>query len=113
MEATNPMSFTKALSKWISGLRYESVPEEAVPWVKTAVLDYFAVALAGCKAEGLQIVRRYVDSQYAKGDATIIGERERMSLEAAALYNGTAGRRRRVRRERPTLERGDRLGVHP
>lgn len=83
------MSFTTTLSKWISGLRYESVPETALPWVKAAVLDYFAVALAGCKAEGLAIVRKYVASQYAKGDATIIGEQERMSEEAAALYNGT------------------------
>ena len=83
------MSFTKTLSKWISELRYESVPEAAVPWVKAAVLDYFAVALAGCKAEGLAILRKYVASQYAKGDATIIGEQERMSGEAAAFYNGT------------------------
>ncbi|MGZ5140058.1 MAG: MmgE/PrpD family protein, partial [Burkholderiales bacterium] len=83
------MSFTKTLSKWIAGLRYANVPEDAVPWVRTAVLDYFAVALAGCKAEGLQIVRRYVATQYAKGDATLIGEHERMSLEGAALYNGT------------------------
>jgi 2-methylcitrate dehydratase PrpD len=83
------MSFTKTLSKWIAGLRYADAPEDAVPWVRTAVLDYFAVALAGCKAEGLKIVRRYVAAQYAKGDATLIGEHERMSLEGAALYNGT------------------------
>jgi 2-methylcitrate dehydratase PrpD len=83
------MSFTKTLSKWIASLRYANVPEDSVPWVRTAVLDYFAVALAGCKAEGLQIVRRYVAAQYAKGDATLIGEKERMSLEGAALYNGT------------------------
>ncbi|MDB5863863.1 MAG: MmgE/PrpD family protein [Betaproteobacteria bacterium] len=83
------MSFTKTLSTWIAGLRYESVPEAALPWVKAAVLDYFAVALAGCKAHDLAIVRKYVAAQYAKGGATIIGEQERMSEEAAAFYNGT------------------------
>lgn len=83
------MGFTKTLSKWISELRYENVPREAIPWVKTAVIDYFAVALAGCIADGLKIVRRHVWSQYAKGAATIIGDHECMSLEAAALYNGT------------------------
>ena len=41
------MSFTKTLSTWVSGLKYEDVPQAAVPWVKAAVLDYFAVALAG------------------------------------------------------------------
>jgi len=83
------MSFTKTLSAWIAGLRYENLPDAAAPWVKAAVLDYFAVALAGCKAEGLAIVRRHVATQYAAGEATMIGERQRMSEEAAALYNGT------------------------
>ena len=57
------MSFTKSISSWISSLRYESVPAAAIPWVKATVLDYFAVALAGCPAEGLKIARRYVWSQ--------------------------------------------------
>jgi 2-methylcitrate dehydratase PrpD len=83
------MSFTRTLSAWIAGLTYESVPDAALPWVKAAVLDYFAVALAGCKAEGLAIVRKHVATQYAAGEATMIGERQRMSEEAAALYNGT------------------------
>ena len=83
------MSFTTTLSKWIAGLRYGDLPSAVTPWVKAAVLDYFAVALAGCKAEGLAILRKYVASQYAGGDATLIGEAERMSPEAAALYNGT------------------------
>jgi 2-methylcitrate dehydratase PrpD len=60
-----------------------------VPWVKAATADYFAVALAGSTAEGLKLVRQHVWSQYAKGPASIIGDTERMSGEAAALYNGT------------------------
>lgn len=83
------VGFTKALSRWIAGLRYEDVPQAAIPWVKAAVLDYFAVALAGCRAEGLKILRRHVWSQYAKGNTTIIGEADHLSAEGAALYNGT------------------------
>ena len=83
------MSFTKTLSRWIVDLRYEHLPIEVVPWVKAAVTDYFAVALAGCPAEGLKIVRRHVWSQYASGQCAIIGDTDRMSAEAAALYNGT------------------------
>jgi 2-methylcitrate dehydratase PrpD len=83
------MTFTKTLAKWICDLRYDSLPREVLPWTKAAVTDYFAVALAGCRAKGLQLVRRHVWSQYAKGDATIIGDTDRMSAEAAALYNGT------------------------
>src|SRR5688572_32745706 len=87
------MSFTKTLSEWISRLRYEHVPQAAVPWVKAAVLDYFAVALAGCRAKDLQILRRYVDSQYASGSTSLIGEKARLSAEGAALYNGTIDRK--------------------
>ncbi len=83
------MSFTKTLSEWIVRSNYEDFPSEVLPWVKAATTDYFAVALAGCPAEGLQLVRRHVWSQYAKGPATIIGDTECMSAEAAALYNGT------------------------
>ena len=83
------MSFTKTLSRWISELRYEGVPPAAVPWVRAAVLDYFAVALAGCKAKDLQILRKYVDAQYAPGSTSLIGEKARLSAEGAALYNGT------------------------
>ena len=82
------MSFTKTLSRWIVDLRYEHLPFEVVPWVKAAVTDYFAVALAGCPAAGLKIVRRHVWSQYAGGECAIIGDTDRMSAEAAALYNG-------------------------
>ena len=83
------MGFTKTLSRWIVDLRYEDLPREVVPWVKAAVTDYFAVALAGCPADGLKLVRQHVWSQYARGPATIIGDSERMSAEAAALFNGT------------------------
>ena len=83
------MSFTKTLSKWISELDYDSVPQAAVPWVRAAVLDYFAVALAGCRAKDLQILRKYIDAQYAPGNTSLIGEKSRMSPEGAAFYNGT------------------------
>jgi len=83
------MGFTKTLSRWIVDLRYQDLPGEVVPWVKAAVTDYFAVALAGCPADGLKLVRQHVWSQYARGPATIIGDSERMSAEAAALFNGT------------------------
>ena len=83
------MSFTKTLSDWVVRTNYENLPPEVLPWVKAATTDYFAVSLAGCPAEGMDIVRRQVWSQYAKGPASIIGDTERMSLEGAALYNGT------------------------
>ena len=67
------MGFTKTLARWIVDLRYADLPREVLPWVKAAVTDYFAVALAGCPAEGLKLVKKHVWSQYATGAATIVG----------------------------------------
>ncbi|MCC6532243.1 MAG: MmgE/PrpD family protein [Burkholderiales bacterium] len=83
------MGFTNTLAAWIAGLRYEQLPAQAVAWTRAAVLDYFAVALAGCRAKDLQILRKYVDAQYAAGNTSLIGEKARLSPEGAALYNGT------------------------
>ena len=66
------MGFTKILARWIVDLRYDDLPAAVVPWVKAAVTDYFAVALAGCPAEGLKIVRKHVWSQYATGTVVAV-----------------------------------------
>lgn len=42
------VGFTKTLAQWIADLGYESLPPEVTLWVKAAVTDYLAVALAGC-----------------------------------------------------------------
>ena len=83
------MGFTKTLSRWIVDLRFEDLPAAVVPWTKAAVTDYFAVALAGCPADGMKIVRKHVWFQYAVGSNTIIGDTAQMSAEAATLFNGT------------------------
>ena len=43
------MGFTRTFADWASGLAYEDLPGEVVPWVKAATLDYLAVCLAGCQ----------------------------------------------------------------
>ncbi|MBI3069424.1 MAG: MmgE/PrpD family protein [Betaproteobacteria bacterium] len=83
------MGFTKTLAQWIAGVEYESLPPEVTPWVKAAVTDYLAVALAGCPSQGIEIVKRHVLAEYARGKGTLIGEPERVSAEGAALFNGT------------------------
>lgn len=45
--------------------------------------------MAGCPAQGMEIVKQHVLAEYARGKATLIGEPERASAEGAALFNGT------------------------
>ena len=67
------MGFTKTLADWAVRTNFDDLPREVLPWVKAATTDYFAVATAGCPAEGLKIFRKQVWSQYAKGPGVIIG----------------------------------------
>jgi 2-methylcitrate dehydratase PrpD len=82
------MGLTRTLAAWAAGLRYEDLPPVAIAWVKAAATDYLAVSLAACPAQGPKIFKRHVISQYARGDATIIGDTVTLSAEAAALLNG-------------------------
>jgi 2-methylcitrate dehydratase PrpD len=83
------MGFSRTLAVWSSDLSFDDLPEAVVPWVKAAVLDFLAVSAAGSQADGVEILNTYVQGQYAKGSATVIGRSNRMSAEAAALLNGT------------------------
>ena len=83
------MGFSRTLAVWSSDLSFDDLPEVVVPWVKAAVLDFLAVSAAGSQADGVEILSTYVQGQYAKGSATVIGQSNRMSAEAAALLNGT------------------------
>lgn len=83
------MGLSKTLADWTSSLKFNDVPSAAIPWVKAAIIDYLAVSAAGCRAPGVDLLIRYVASQYGKGDASIIGHSLRVSPEAAALVNGT------------------------
>jgi 2-methylcitrate dehydratase PrpD len=83
------MEMTREFALWSNNLDYSDIPAEALPWVKAATTDFLAVTLAGCRSPGVDILKRYVLSQYKKGKATIIGHGIQMSPEGAALLNGT------------------------
>jgi 2-methylcitrate dehydratase PrpD len=82
------MEMTGTFALWSNNLDYSDIPAEALPWVKAATIDFLAVTLAGCRSPGVDILKRYVLSQYKKGKATIIGHDIQMSPEAATLLNG-------------------------
>ena len=83
------MPFTTTLARWTSGLRYQDLPSGVLPWVKAAVTDYLAVALAGCPAKGMRIIKDHARREYAPGPCSIIGDSMQLGLEGAALVNGT------------------------
>ncbi len=82
------MSIASELSRRIKAFRYDDLPEEAVTWAKTAILDTVGVTLAGAGEDCVRIVEQVQTP--GPGPCLIFGRTARTSLLDAALINGTA-----------------------
>lgn len=83
---------TKEASEFVSELRYEVVPAEALRIGKRCILDGLGLILAGSLQECTQIVRKYCKDMASATESTIFGkDAVKVSAALAALVNGTAG----------------------
>ena len=75
------------LATFISDASWEQIPDPIRHEIKRSLLNYFAVALAGCNDRTLdQAVRTY--ARFSAGPtATLIGRPERMDMLNAAALN--------------------------
>jgi len=81
---------TAALSDFAAAWRWEDVPQAVRHEACRSLLNYFAVALAGCTDPTLDIAAR-VYGRFRSGDqATVIGRGERSDLLNAAALNAMA-----------------------
>ncbi len=83
---------TKEAGKFVSELRYEDLPPEALRIGKRCILDGLGLILAGSCLRCTGIVRNYCQ-RIAQGEESTILGKEPMKAPAAlaALVNGTAG----------------------
>ena len=80
---------TKALAHFVSGLKYEDLPSEAVTILKMLCLDTIGTALAGTTlGPGCDEVRRVVRDAGGAEECTVIGYGLRAPALTAALANG-------------------------
>ena len=84
------MDVTTSLAKFVSDLRYASIPGKAVETAKIAVRDCLGVALAGSREEDARIAAEIARQERAHEETSVIGQGFRTSALNAALANGTA-----------------------
>jgi 2-methylcitrate dehydratase PrpD len=84
------MDVTARIARFVSELKYQSIPPAAVQTAKTAVRDCLGVALAGSQEEDAKICAQIARQENAKEETTVIGQGFKTSPLNAALANGTA-----------------------
>jgi len=82
--------YTRGLAEFVSGLRYERIPEEVRARLKLLMLDSLGCALFGAGLEWSHILRRTLVAVDTSRGATLWGTDQRLSAPHAALMNGTA-----------------------
>jgi 2-methylcitrate dehydratase PrpD len=82
---------TRELASFLTGLRFEDLPNEAVERTKELFLDWVASALAGKSAQPVRILERFAETMGpGEGPAEILVSRRRTSPLFAALVNGAS-----------------------
>src|SRR5215204_6321797 len=82
---------TRELASFLSGLRFEDLPDEVVERTKELFLDWAASALAGKNARPVRLLERFTETMgSAEGPSEILVSRRRTSPLFAALVNGAA-----------------------
>jgi 2-methylcitrate dehydratase PrpD len=81
---------TEFVARFISELKYESIPREVIERAKRQILDVIGVALAGSTQEVGKISRNFVERTGGTPECTVWGTKLRTSAPQAAFANGIA-----------------------
>ena len=82
------MTVTSACADFVSNLKFEDIPTDAVDWAKWGILDCTGVALAGTATALAQVVHDYLGFLGGNPHARIPGFKLRTSAPEAALAGG-------------------------
>ena len=78
---------TETLARFVVDARWQDIPDTARHEAKRALLNFFAVALAGCRTEPVAMALKVL-AQFSGGrQATVIGRSERIDALSAAFLN--------------------------
>jgi 2-methylcitrate dehydratase PrpD len=78
---------TRALARHTLAVRYEEIPARVVHEAKRALLNYFAVALAGCSDPAVIKTATVLRQFRANNAASVVGRRCRTDILGAAMLN--------------------------
>lgn len=89
-EATTDNPYTRGIAEFVSGLRYEAIPEEVRHRIKLLMLDSLGCALYGADLEWCRIVQDVLSKVDTTRECVVWGTNRKLSAPHAALANGTA-----------------------
>ncbi|MDB5857776.1 MAG: hypothetical protein JWQ76_1465 [Ramlibacter sp.] len=84
------MTVSQTLARFVATATFDDLSEAQVGAAKAAISDTIGCIIAGAATDTGAIVRRVAEASSPDGVATVIGGRRALSLQAAALANGTA-----------------------
>ena len=78
---------TQNLARFVVETGWEDIPEQARHEAKRALLNFFAVAIAGCRTEPVELALKTLAEFSGGKQATIVGRTERIDAVNAAFLN--------------------------
>jgi len=78
---------TPELARFIVDTKWDDLPEKARHEAKRALLNFFAVAIAGCRTQPVELALRTLGEFSGGRQATIVGRPERIDPLTAAFLN--------------------------
>jgi 2-methylcitrate dehydratase PrpD len=81
---------TQELARYIFATRWDDVPGKVRHQAKRSFMNLFAVALAGCRTQPVEIALRSLAEFSGGKQATVIGRTERIDALSAAFLNAAA-----------------------
>ena len=80
---------TKQVAEFVHNNKYNSIPKKVIELGKKHILDGFGLAIAGSVARTGEYLFKHIKQNSAKGKATVIGSKMKVTSSFAALANGT------------------------
>jgi len=81
---------TATLARFVAATGWEDVPSQVRHQAKRSFMNLFAVALAGCRTEPVEMALSSLAEFSGGKQATIIGRSERIDALSAAFLNAAA-----------------------
>lgn len=78
---------TQTLARFVAETRWETLPDPVRHEAKRALLNFFAVAIAGCRTEPVEIALKSLAEFSGGKQATVIGRTDRIDALSAAFLN--------------------------
>src|SRR5262245_8692566 len=81
---------TQDLARFIVETRWSDIPQDISHEAKRALVNFFAVALAGCRGDPVEIALQSLAAFSGREQATVIGRDERVDALSAAFLNAAS-----------------------